>query len=285
MRDSSHVPENARVTGWGLLHPPDLEVAYRAYDHRERVARMRWILALTAIGHAAFASADLHFLAPGLNLYAILTTRGLMVVGSICLIAVLPRSGSEGFDRLVAVWTVCLGLSLTHVVLTRPADFLGHGPIDVAVVFAIYAFIPAPFAIKVAAAGALTLSDMALFAWVKVVTDPVTPGNTMFALAAANILGLAAERQLRRQRRALYLAARREGETKDRLARALARANTLRGRFPTCVRCAKVRADDEWMELALYVSQHSEASFTRDVCPACKFDLAENETRQHRLNL
>ena len=51
---------------------------------------------------------------------------------------------------------------------------------------------------------------------------------------------------------------------------ALARIKTLRGFVPICSYCKKIRNDKNyWEHLEAYISEHSEAEFTHNICPEC----------------
>ena len=48
-------------------------------------------------------------------------------------------------------------------------------------------------------------------------------------------------------------------------------AKTLSGLIPICAWCKRVRDDEGyWKQVELYISEHSEASFTHAICPECK---------------
>jgi hypothetical protein len=50
----------------------------------------------------------------------------------------------------------------------------------------------------------------------------------------------------------------------------LAELRTLRGLLPICSNCKSVRDDEGlWTQIELYVSAHSDASFTHSLCPDC----------------
>jgi PAS domain S-box-containing protein len=58
--------------------------------------------------------------------------------------------------------------------------------------------------------------------------------------------------------------------TLGRLQKALAEVKTLRGLLPICAWCKKIRSDEGgWNELELYVTKHSDASFSHGICPDC----------------
>ncbi len=45
---------------------------------------------------------------------------------------------------------------------------------------------------------------------------------------------------------------------------------SLRGILPICAHCKKIRDDEGyWRDVALYISQHSEAQFSHGLCPDC----------------
>ena len=48
-------------------------------------------------------------------------------------------------------------------------------------------------------------------------------------------------------------------------------ANTIRGRFPICVRCRNIRDEDgQWVAPDRFVSAHTEAEFSRTECDKCR---------------
>jgi PAS domain S-box-containing protein len=54
------------------------------------------------------------------------------------------------------------------------------------------------------------------------------------------------------------------------LQEALAKVKTLSGLLPICASCKKIRDDSGyWSQLDRYVSAHSEAVFSHDICPEC----------------
>lgn len=62
-----------------------------------------------------------------------------------------------------------------------------------------------------------------------------------------------------------------EGRKKgDRLAAALAALEDVSGRLPICSVCKKVKSGKgRWEQVEEFISRHSQASFTHDVCPEC----------------
>jgi PAS domain S-box-containing protein len=63
-------------------------------------------------------------------------------------------------------------------------------------------------------------------------------------------------------------------EERDRLIRgltdALGRVKKLSGLLPICSSCKKIRDDQGyWNQLEVYISEHSDASFTHSFCPEC----------------
>jgi hypothetical protein len=73
------------------------------------------------------------------------------------------------------------------------------------------------------------------------------------------ILGL--ERSLLLERREQLIREREE---------ALARVRALEGILPICAWCKKIRDDaGHWSQLEVYITEHSNASFTHGICPVC----------------
>ena len=76
----------------------------------------------------------------------------------------------------------------------------------------------------------------------------------------------------------LRLHRRREEELQQRVNRALADVQTLRGLLPICAWCKKVRNDGGyWEQIEVYVRDHSAATFSHSICPEClaKVELPE----------
>jgi AmiR/NasT family two-component response regulator len=54
------------------------------------------------------------------------------------------------------------------------------------------------------------------------------------------------------------------------LQQALKHVKRLQGLLPICMYCHKIRTDQQsWQRLELYISEHSDASFTHGLCPEC----------------
>ncbi len=60
----------------------------------------------------------------------------------------------------------------------------------------------------------------------------------------------------------------------DELRDALDHVKRLQGLLPICASCKKVRNDDGyWQQIELYVSDHSDATFSHGICPECMIKL------------
>ena len=71
-------------------------------------------------------------------------------------------------------------------------------------------------------------------------------------------------------------------EERDRLicdlVDALTQMKTLQGLLPICASCKKIRSDEgDWEHIETYIQEHSEASFTHGICPACLEKLYEDQ--------
>jgi phosphoserine phosphatase RsbU/P len=59
-------------------------------------------------------------------------------------------------------------------------------------------------------------------------------------------------------------------EKNRQLAQALKEVKVLRGFFPICVHCKKIRDDrGYWHTIEAYITTHSEADFSHGLCPGC----------------
>jgi signal transduction histidine kinase len=66
----------------------------------------------------------------------------------------------------------------------------------------------------------------------------------------------------------------RYGADRDRviveLQDALAHIITLTGLLPTCASCKRIRdAENNWVQMEVYIQKHSDATFTHGICPEC----------------
>lgn len=51
--------------------------------------------------------------------------------------------------------------------------------------------------------------------------------------------------------------------------KALMKIKVLEGLLPICSECKKIKSDNQWHEIADYISDKSEADFTHSLCPTC----------------
>jgi hypothetical protein len=58
--------------------------------------------------------------------------------------------------------------------------------------------------------------------------------------------------------------------TEEARRAAVAEIKTLKGLLPICASCKRIRSQaDEWHNLEVFITDHSEAMFTHTYCPAC----------------
>lgn len=63
-------------------------------------------------------------------------------------------------------------------------------------------------------------------------------------------------------------------EEKKKLQDALMEIKTLSGLLPICASCKKIRDDSGyWNQIEIYISDHSDATFSHGICPECKINL------------
>jgi phosphoserine phosphatase RsbU/P len=72
-----------------------------------------------------------------------------------------------------------------------------------------------------------------------------------------------------------------ERQLADRVAQleeSLSQVRRLHGLLPICSYCKKIRDDkNSWQQIEVYVSEHSEASFSHGICPSCLTTVIERE--------
>src|SRR6266852_2013498 len=91
------------------------------------------------------------------------------------------------------------------------------------------------------------------------------PLNTVELLArVSSALAMKREIDIRKTREREFL------EKNRQLAQALKEVKVLRGFFPICVHCKKIRDDQGyWHTIEAYITTHSEADFSHGLCPGC----------------
>ena len=67
------------------------------------------------------------------------------------------------------------------------------------------------------------------------------------------------------------------------LKQALSEVKTLTGLLPICATCKKIRDDSGyWSQVEVFIKEHSNATFTHGICPACAKKMLE-ELKEHEL--
>ena len=68
----------------------------------------------------------------------------------------------------------------------------------------------------------------------------------------------------------ILLAKRQLDEQVEKLQEALSHVRRLQGLLPICMFCHNIRTDEQsWQRIELYISEHSEATFSHGLCPEC----------------
>lgn len=66
------------------------------------------------------------------------------------------------------------------------------------------------------------------------------------------------------------------------LETALGQVKQLKGLLPICGYCKKVRDDrNYWQRVETYIAAHSDARFSRGICPGCWKDAVEPDLAAH----
>jgi hypothetical protein len=73
-----------------------------------------------------------------------------------------------------------------------------------------------------------------------------------------------------------------QGRTAE-LREALESVRVLRGLLPICSRCKKIRDEQGfWIQLEVFIRDHSEADFTHSLCPHCAATLYPGHAKEVR---
>lgn len=68
----------------------------------------------------------------------------------------------------------------------------------------------------------------------------------------------------------ILLAKRQLEEQVEKLQEALRHVQRLQGLLPICMDCHKIRTDEQsWQRIELYISEHTDATFSHGLCPEC----------------
>jgi DNA-binding response OmpR family regulator len=68
----------------------------------------------------------------------------------------------------------------------------------------------------------------------------------------------------------------------EQLESALSKVKQLQGLLPICSYCKRIRSDENyWEQVDAYIVQHTDATFTHGICPAC-FHVLEREIDQYK---
>ena len=89
-----------------------------------------------------------------------------------------------------------------------------------------------------------------------------------------------------RQWRKTQISAKHLSKTNKELQKALSEIKHLKGIFPICASCKKIRDDKGfWQQVEVYITKHTEAHFSHGICPECTIklypELFEDEIRNN----
>ncbi len=100
-------------------------------------------------------------------------------------------------------------------------------------------------------------------------TDGATFAMVVAVHVMAHLFGAVTSWRLNHRRREAFLGTLREVKLRTRLEAAMAEVRTLRGLLCVCARCKRVRADDAWESLEVYIRNRTDTSFSHGICPDC----------------
>ncbi len=253
------------------LTPADLEARFRlsVLTRDTRVAIGCMLLA--CLFHVLSFPIDLELLAGSRALYAVWGVRSVSAaIAIVCFLLVRRSSGVAFFDNVVFLWAALLLMGIVLANAMLPVDYTTHVAWDLLLVLAAYAVLPLPLKRQLIVASIITVGDIVLFWQHKVLVWPAARIDMVAAFVCANMIGIFASWEMKRWRRRLFEAVRREADVKAHLADALREIKTLKGIIPICANCKEIRTDEGvWEQVESYVRDHSDAEFSHSICPKC----------------
>lgn len=201
---------------------PALERDFRAATAAEWARRIRRVAALAALLLVVAAYVDYHALGWSAALAQSWGLRAVLAAGALGIAAVLSQpSGAARLDAAALALMVLLGVFVLGLTWLGRKGVARESPAVLLCVLTFYAFIPARFALQLAAG----LSLSALFVWAQLRWGP--PATADLALAAAqlvvcNALGVHAALQEHASARGEFLALRKEQRHKQALQASVA---------------------------------------------------------------
>ncbi len=263
--------KSAVIRFWGRFADPETEDAYRNWQIRDDIRRIRFTIGFTIGIFLVFIVTDYYFFGTSASYYWLVGMRVLFDLGSLFVLLRLnddiePRQ----LDRMVLGWDVTAALLVVYIASTRPASFTNHAVINVLTILLIYVLIPLPMWLQIIPASIVSLGLIVLGIFVNPWPDQPVALNVLMGISIANALGAIVSRELHRWKRRQFLALSYEIETRQNLEQALAEIKTLRGILPICTHCKRIWNDaGMWEQMEVYVRNHTHAEFSHGLCPTC----------------
>lgn len=207
----------------------------------------------------------------------LLITATIVIAITIFAVALNFYKNLKAFHSILFVYISVLGMLTIATQLVQPADFVGT-------IYLLYIFhntlcIPAP--IRIQMLPTLIFSAIMIFILLtfKHPTYPREASNAVIAIVTFTIVGYITSRALGRYRRLNYLHLVTEQEARANLEETLDKIGRLTGIVPICSHCKSIRdKDGEWYPTETYIEKHSQAEFSKGICPDC-VDKGTSEPR------
>jgi hypothetical protein len=259
-------PHEERIGLLGVFAAPGVESAFRQQRFRDDRWLSEFLVTAGMLRVAFFVLADYGSLDIGSTLWLLLAGRVLFVLVSAWVFVALRRCTSARLaERLFFRWGLFIVAMTVCALSAQPPGNRALLFMSFSMVLVSYCVAPLPLLLQ--ATLALIYSAGALY------VARHADGTTLAIVAAvhgmAHVFGTIASWRLNHRRRELFLGSLREAKLRASLEAAMAEVRTLRGLLCMCAWCKRIRDNEAWESLEVYVRNRTDASFSHGICPDC----------------
>ncbi|HXY24325.1 MAG TPA: hypothetical protein VEI73_06720 [Candidatus Acidoferrum sp.] len=252
---------------WGRFASKDMEERFRGEHLVEDSKTVKFLALMYAVTVVVSLFMDWGLKGVTPTFLILLVPRSVKVLSTAALVLRLRYAITPSlFDHWLLGWfSVNLVMEL-WVHSTRPA--FEAALTSLLFVWALTLLFPLKFSHQAWTATVTTLAFTSLIISQKPRLALLAP--ILLALMLALAIGLVCSRRSHRTRRESFAAHLVERETGVLLELALAQIKTLEAILSICAACKKIREKDgAWVELDVYVSEHTDTRFSHGMCPDC----------------
>lgn len=251
---------------------PNLIASLDALRFEHKRHQLAVIAAILVTPTIVFTAVDLAVSGNDLPRLAVLLAVRIAVVAVAFLgiFGVARLTSEQRFDRAVQMLSYVIVLLTLTVHLLRPASFTSPYFVEVLVIMALYAILPARWTRQLGPALLITGVGILLLVVWHTGVDLILRVSIAVALILANAIGIAVGWHHQRLEERINALGAAERESSLALATTTAELRTLQRILPICSYCRNVRdTEGAWAELEAYVHSHLDTRFSHGICPGC----------------